>query len=73
MSINRTEMFIFRLTPGELQLVKKAAEVAGVRPSEWARQLIIASATTIAANPESAGIELSLTSTGQVKYVTVGK
>lgn len=73
MTAFRDRIFQYRLTLGELQQIQQAAELAGLRPSEWARQLAIASAVSILShqgdNPPE-GLLVNMTSTGQIRHVT---
>lgn len=62
----------FRVTDSEKWLLDQAAAMAGLRTSEWIRQLALATATPLVGHRQdlsSSGITISLTNTGQVKYV----
>lgn len=70
----REKVFQFRVTELELQHIQAAAARADLRPSEWARQLILATAVSLN-NSHTEGVEdyqVSFTGTGQVKMVKVG-
>lgn len=63
MPIFRDHLLQFRLTADEDLLIKKAAEQAGYRPGDWARQIVLQAATSLVSS-ENKTIRLDLSKTG---------
>lgn len=70
MPVTRSKILQFRVTELELQQIQTAADVACLRPSDWVRQLALATAVTLSSHQDTEELQISLTSTGQVKYVS---
>lgn len=70
MAAMRDRVFQFRISENELWLIQQAAEIAGVRPSDWARQWVLQAAVSLASNKDATEINLSMRSTGQVKTMS---
>lgn len=66
----RSKILQFRVNDLELQQIQLAAALAGMRPSDWVRQLALATAVTLTSHQDAEELQISLTSTGQVRFVS---